>query len=99
MHSNQDQKPVLARITMNTKYKFFQMDKPEYTAYSDSCPEILLQDGITLQIDSMEEISYTKDYINKLAGIKDRGLNFARDLKIVMIDFKYKIDNKEKFTF
>ena len=25
--------PCLAKITINTKYKYFQMDQPEYSAY------------------------------------------------------------------
>ena len=38
--------PVLAKITMNTRYKYFQMDRPEYSEYHDVYEEVLLQDGI-----------------------------------------------------
>ena len=38
--------PVLAKITMNTRYKYFQMDRPEYSAYFEEYQEVLLQDGI-----------------------------------------------------
>lgn len=42
--------PVLAKITMNTRYKYFQMDRTEYSAYFEEYQEILLQDGIGFQL-------------------------------------------------
>ena len=43
---------------MNTRCKYFQFDRPEYSAYFDGYQEILLQDGISFQIQTIEEITY-----------------------------------------
>ena len=67
----------MARITINTQYKFFQLDQAEYSAYHDQYQEILLQDGIALQVQSLEEQIYEPRYLNGLPSIKEQGLTFT----------------------
>lgn len=65
--------PIIAKIRMNTKYKFFQMDKSEFSSYHDTYDEILLQDGILLQIESVEEVTYSINYLKKLPFVREWG--------------------------
>ena len=71
---------------MNTKYKFFQMDKSEFSAYHDTYDEILLQDGILLQIESVEEVVYPIEKLMKLPFVKEWGFQFTEEVKYHVIN-------------
>lgn len=82
--------PVLARITINTSYKYFQLDQPEYSAYHDQYQEILLQDGIALQLQSIEKQTYDPSYLNKLPYMQEQGLLFTDSVKFTVINMVQK---------
>lgn len=82
--------PVIAKITMNTRYKYFQFDRPEFSAYYDEYQEVLLQDGIGFQVQSIEEVTYKPNYLNALPNIKDWGLNFTDSIKFTVLNLVFK---------
>ena len=88
---------VLARITINTKYKFFQLDQPEYSAYHDQYQEILLQDGIALQLQSVEEQTYDPNYLNKLPYMQEQGLSFTENVKFTILNMVQKVEQPQFF--
>jgi hypothetical protein len=57
---------VLFKINLNTKYEYFRLDREEFSSYYSSEKEVVLADGIQLQITQIQTKFYDKKYLKKL---------------------------------
>ena len=52
----------------------------------------MLQDGIALQLQSLEEQSYEPAYLNKLPFMQEQDLSFTENVKFTVINMVQKIE-------